>query len=134
QIPYKFDSDHLTKWVVELGEFEIEFVPRTVIKGQSLGDFVAKFAYLTKVVEPLYKVEGNFKALRIALEKPFDNSIVSQFYVDRSSYANRSVAGLIFISLGEEEINYALRLDFNVLNNEVEYKSLIASLKLAKEF
>ncbi|PON40695.1 hypothetical protein TorRG33x02_339940 [Trema orientale] len=106
------------KWVIELGEFEIESVLRVAIKGQALGDFVVEFTYPTKVVEPVYKAETTCKALRKTLGKPFDNSVVWQFYVDGSSYANESGAGLILISSGEEKINYALRLNFNASNNE----------------
>lgn len=35
----------LTKWAIELGEFEVCFVPQTVIKSYALVDFVAKFTY-----------------------------------------------------------------------------------------
>lgn len=30
------------------------------------------------------------------------------------------------------EINYALRFDFETLNNEAEYKALISSMKMGK--
>ena len=36
-------SGRLTKWAIELSEFDIEFVPRTAIKGQAVADFVAEF-------------------------------------------------------------------------------------------
>jgi hypothetical protein len=32
---------HIVKWLVELGEFEIEFCPRQEIKSQILADFVS---------------------------------------------------------------------------------------------
>ena len=33
-------SGRLIKWVIELGEFDIKFKPRTAIKAQVLSDFV----------------------------------------------------------------------------------------------
>ena len=43
-------SGRLTKWAVELGEFDIKFMPRTTIKGQALADFMAEFTYPTKAL------------------------------------------------------------------------------------
>ena len=36
---------HLAKWSIELGEFDILFKPRTIIKGQALVDFIVEFTY-----------------------------------------------------------------------------------------
>ena len=44
-------SGRLTKWAIELGEFDIKFTPRTTIKGQAVADIVAKFTYPTKALE-----------------------------------------------------------------------------------
>ena len=41
-------SERLTKWAIELGEFDIKFMPRTAIKGQAIADFMAEFTYPTK--------------------------------------------------------------------------------------
>ena len=38
-------SGCLAKWSIELGEFDILFMPRTIIKGQTLADFIAEFTY-----------------------------------------------------------------------------------------
>ena len=40
----------LTKWAIELGEFDIKFMPRTTIKGQAIVDFVVEFTYVSKVL------------------------------------------------------------------------------------
>ena len=37
-------SGRLTKWAIELGEFEIEYKPRSSIKGQAVSDFIAEFS------------------------------------------------------------------------------------------
>jgi hypothetical protein len=36
-------SGRLVNWAVELGEFDIEYLPRTAIKGQAMADFIAEF-------------------------------------------------------------------------------------------
>ena len=40
----------MTKWTIELGEFDIKFMPRTIIKGQAVADFVAEFTYPTNAL------------------------------------------------------------------------------------
>ena len=42
-------SGRLLKWVIELGQFEVNFYPRTVIKGQALVNFIAEFNYSNAV-------------------------------------------------------------------------------------
>ena len=34
---------HLLKWAIELSQFDIEFMPRPVIKRQALTDFIVEF-------------------------------------------------------------------------------------------
>jgi len=36
-------SGQMKKWFVELGQFHIEYEPKTTIKGQLLADFIAEF-------------------------------------------------------------------------------------------
>ena len=36
-------SGRLANWAIELGQFDLDFVPRTAIKGQVLADFLAEF-------------------------------------------------------------------------------------------
>jgi hypothetical protein len=36
----------LTQWVVEIGQYDIKFIPQWVIKSQALVDFIAKWANL----------------------------------------------------------------------------------------
>ena len=38
-------SGRLSRWVVELAEFDIHYRPRTAIKGQVVADFLAEFIY-----------------------------------------------------------------------------------------
>ena len=36
-------SGRLANWAIELGQFDLDFMPRTIIKGQVLADFLAEF-------------------------------------------------------------------------------------------
>ena len=45
----------LVQWAIELGQFDIEYWPRVVIKAQVLADFVAEFTYLQEEEEPQKK-------------------------------------------------------------------------------
>jgi hypothetical protein len=36
----------ITQWVVEIGRYDIEFIPRRAIKSQALADFIAEWTYL----------------------------------------------------------------------------------------
>ena len=35
----------MVQWVIELSQFDIEYLPRTAIKAQALADFIAKFTF-----------------------------------------------------------------------------------------
>ncbi|XP_059658426.1 uncharacterized protein LOC132304712 [Cornus florida] len=53
-------------------------------------------------------------------------------YVDGSVNARASRAGLVIISPNGECIKYALRFGFKATNNEAEYETLLAGLRMAK--
>ena len=38
-------SGRLLKWAIELGQFDVNFHPKTIIKGQTLVDFITEFTY-----------------------------------------------------------------------------------------
>ena len=62
--------------VTELGQFEVKFHPRTVIKGQALADFIVEFTYsnAAKVTGTTNSVEAA-KAARV---REIDNSIFTE--------------------------------------------------------
>jgi hypothetical protein len=112
---YKPDtSGRLVNWAIELGEFDIEYLPRTAIKGQVLADFLVEFS--------------NFP----------DNNEVSKknlwtVYVDGSSTASRSGVGIVMTTPRGKELTFAIKLDFQTTNNEAEYEAVLAGLNLALE-
>ncbi|KAK3041515.1 hypothetical protein RJ639_000134 [Escallonia herrerae] len=108
-------SGRLVNWSVELGEFDIEYKPRTTIKAQALADFIVE---CTLPEEPPQLV------ISVAPD-PWN------LYVDGSSALGSSGAGLILISPEGFTIEYALRFGFQALDNEAEYEALLARIRLA---
>ena len=87
----------MTKWAIELGEFDIKFVPRTTIKGQAIADFGAEFMYPTKelgvATNTLSTSEGHKKD-----DEPTAPSNVWSLRIGGSSNVNESGAGVILES------------------------------------
>ena len=118
QVLQKLDaSSRLLKWAIELSQFEIEFPPRSAIKGQALVDFIAEFT----------TSEG--KRPDETPTAPTIELPTWKLYVAGSSNEGGSGAGLILISPQEHLVHCALRFSFKASNNE----ALIAGLRLAKE-
>ncbi|GJV94704.1 reverse transcriptase domain-containing protein [Tanacetum coccineum] len=51
-------------------------------------------------------------------------------YTDRASSSNGSGAGLMLVSPEGKEYTYALRFEFETTNNEAEYETLLAGLRI----
>ncbi|GJS97430.1 reverse transcriptase domain-containing protein [Tanacetum coccineum] len=56
-----------------------------------------------------------------------------KFYTDGASSSDGSGAGLMLIEPEGKEYTYALRLEFETMNNESEYEALLAGLRIAQE-
>ena len=124
----KSGAGRLAIWANELSEYGVEFKPRTAIKGQALADFIAEFTYPVEVNtqerQALVDTEAAEKT-----DEP--NGLVWKLFVDGSSNAQGSGAGLVLVDPDGLKINYALRFGFKASNNEAEYEALIAGLNLA---
>ena len=105
-------AGRLIQLAIELGQFNIEYWPRAAIKAQVLADFIAEFTYP-------YKEK----------ELPMETWTVQ---TDGSTMKKVGGAGVVLISLENEMLKYAVRLQFSATNNEVEYEALQTGLSLAK--
>ncbi|KAL5564919.1 hypothetical protein UlMin_028083 [Ulmus minor] len=114
-IPTKFP---LKQWFIELGEFDIQFKPRTAIKGQALADFIAEFTYTPEMSENITTQTQNSQW---------------KLYVDGSSTETSSGAGIILVSPDGVKLSCAVRFKFKATNNQAEYEALLSGLRLAKE-
>ncbi|XP_012833996.1 PREDICTED: uncharacterized protein LOC105954857 [Erythranthe guttata] len=100
-------SGRIVKWAVELGQYEIQYQPRTSVKGQALADFIRE-------------------TTRIPMEKEW------RVYVDGSSTATGAGAGIIIIDPTGIEVEFSVKLP-RVSNNEAEYEAFIRGMEIAQE-
>ncbi|XP_074323796.1 uncharacterized protein LOC141660708 [Apium graveolens] len=112
-------SGRVVAWSIQLGEFDLEYVPRTAIKAQALADFMVECTFSgPKDLSPdeqLIRIPGKWK-----------------LFVDGSVAGKKCGAGLILYSPEGFEICQAIRFDFPLTNNEAKYEALLAGMKLAR--
>ncbi|XP_011102168.1 uncharacterized protein LOC105180203 [Sesamum indicum] len=109
-------SGRLIKWAVELGQYDVDYQPRTAQKAQALADFVTELSRDLK--SPLATEEQGSKWM---------------LHVHGSSNANNGGAGILIQGPNGVEIEVAARLSFPLTNNEAKYEALILELELAYE-
>nr|GFA34353.1 hypothetical protein [Tanacetum cinerariifolium] len=113
-------SGKLAKYVVELGAYNITYIPRTAVKGQILDDFINKISAGTRHVEACNSVGE---------EDPKGWTL----YTDGASSQKGVGAGLVLIDPSGTEYTYAIRCNFPSTNNEAEYEALLAGLRIARK-
>ena len=100
-------SGRLTKWAIELSEFDLDFRPATAIKGQAVADFMVELTP-SNLAQP-WTVE-----------------------VDGSSCSTSSGIGVKIHSPDEKNYEHSIRLHFPASNNVAEYEAAIHGLKLLR--
>ena len=102
----------LVQWAIELGQFHIEYWPQVAIKALVLAEFIAEFTYPQEEEKPQKKT----------------------WMVQTDGFATKKAggAGVVLISLEGEILKYAVRLQFPVTNNKVEYEALLTRLSLTR--
>ncbi|XP_057742915.1 uncharacterized protein LOC130961187 [Arachis stenosperma] len=101
-------SGRLTKWSIELSEFDITYEPRTTLKAQFLADFVAE------------------------LTDQEDHAHTWELYVDGASNSEGSGAGVYLTDRSELQAEQSIKFSFQTSNNQAEYEALLAGLRLAQ--
>ncbi|GKV33979.1 hypothetical protein SLEP1_g42410 [Rubroshorea leprosula] len=107
-------SGRLIGWDVELSEYDVKFEPYTIIKGQTLADFLVE-CHSTTTEEA------------IALNP------IWALYADEATNSEGSRAGVVLIGPNGFKSKHILRFKFRATNNVAKYEALIYSLKLAIE-
>ena len=105
-------AGRMALWVIELSEFDIQYRPRTAIKGQAVSDFIAEYTQL----------EG----------KGAEGLGQWNIHTDGSSNRHAGGAGVVIQTPEGDKIESIIRLDFLTTNNEVKYEALVAGLDLTK--
>ncbi|KAL4580201.1 hypothetical protein LXL04_016385 [Taraxacum kok-saghyz] len=116
-------SGRMTKWAIELGEYDIHYKPRTSIKGQALADFLTEIPSGEEQAPPL---KGEVSHTH---EEGIEHNW--KLYTDGASSREGSGAWIVLLSPTGERTTYALRFNFKCSNNEAEYEALLAGLCLA---
>ncbi|GJT00161.1 gypsy type transposase [Tanacetum coccineum] len=112
-------AGRLQKWSIELGEYDIQYRPRTSVKGKILADFIMERLEDDPLDTPMEAKE----------ELPDSWTL----FTDESSYVDGFGAGLILTNPEGAEFTYALRFRFDATNNEAEYEALIAGLRIIEQ-
>nr|GEV91930.1 hypothetical protein [Tanacetum cinerariifolium] len=110
-------SGKLAKYAVELGAYNIAYMPQNAIKGQVLADFLTEVPMGT----------GNAEVCSLA-----NNTKVEKWtlFTNGASSLKGAGAGLVLIDPTGTEYTYAIRLNFTSTNNEAEYEALLAKLRI----
>jgi hypothetical protein len=99
---------------VEIGQYDVKFVPQRPIKSQALADFIAKWT------------DSDVRGIS---DLP-DHWVM---YFD-GSYTLKGVgAGVVLIPPEDDMLKYAIQIEFPATNNIAEYEGLVTGLQLAKE-
>ena len=99
-------------WAIELSEFDIQYSPQTVIKGQAVADFIAEY---TQLEGKGAEVFGQWS-----------------IHTDVSSNWHAGGAGVVIQTPEGDKIECMIRMDFSTTNNEAKYEAFVAGLDLAK--
>ena len=114
QVLHRLDlAGRMTSWAIELSEFDITFEARKAIKSQAMVDFIRELTPTNSE------------------EVVFDQ--VWKVYVDGSSNAKGSGAGVIVENPEGVATEHSLQLKFPTSNNQAEYEALLAGLFQAKD-
>ncbi|GKD82103.1 reverse transcriptase domain-containing protein [Tanacetum coccineum] len=105
--------------LVNAGEHDIYYRPRTSVKGQILMDFIMEHPKDDPPNTPMEDKEE--------LSDPWI------MFTDGSSCIDGSGAGLILTNPEGVEFTYALRFRFDATNNEAKYEALIVGLRIAEQ-
>ncbi|XP_016206026.1 uncharacterized protein LOC107646349 [Arachis ipaensis] len=101
-------AGRLTKWSVELSEFDIQFQSSSALKAQILADFVSEFT----------PDEHHYNK-------------AWELHVDGASNREGSGAGIVLKEGDKVIAEQSLQFHFLASNNQAEYEALIAGLKLS---
>ncbi|KAM2956844.1 hypothetical protein FF2_023923 [Malus domestica] len=94
------------KWALKLGQYGLVFRPRTTIKAQALIDFITEFA---------------------------PSLDFWHLHVDGASNNKGSGAGMVLVTPDGSMLEQVITLSFKSSNNESEYDTLPAGLRMAKD-
>ena len=96
-------AGRMALWAIELSEFDMQYHPRTAVKGQIVADFIAEYT----------KSE----------DKGAEGHRLWSIHIDGSSNQRAGGAGVVIQTPEGDKIECMIRLDFPTTNNEAEYEA-----------
>ena len=120
-------TGRMMKWAVELGQFDLDYKPRTTIKGQALADFLLEFEDDAQewAIVPCSPVVEAIDGLSV------EDDTWWNFHVDGAVNSDGAGVGIVLVSPGGCRLLSAIHLGFPATNNDAEYEALINGLSLA---
>jgi hypothetical protein len=94
---------------MEIRQYDVEFIPRRVIKSQALADFIAKWT------------DSDVRGIG---DLP-DHWVM---YFNGSYTLKGAGAGAVLISPEGDMLKYAIQIEFSATNNIAEYEGLVTGL------
>ena len=115
-------TEKISRWLVLLTEFDIEYITTKVMKGRAVAEFLALNA-----VEEEEQWNLEFSNENLALIECCEWKL----YFDGAVNNKGAGLGLILVTPEEETIPMAKKLDFKVTNNMAEYEAYIYGVEVA---
>ena len=102
-------TGRIAKWAIEMGDYHINYEPRSAIKSQALVDFI-----------------NDWTQTSMPLSVPISESWVMHF--DGSKQYEGAGAGVVLTSPKGDKLSYVLQIHFDCSNNVAEYEALLHGL------
>ncbi|XP_062173536.1 uncharacterized protein LOC133878998 [Alnus glutinosa] len=124
-------SGRLVNWAVELGQFDIEFHPRTAIKGQALADFFLEFCNTPEPEDPCQR-----SGVGVILESPqkqkFQYAIKLDFATTNNEVEYEAVLAGLAIAREVGALDVKIRSDSQVVVGQISGEFATQGGRLAK--
>ena len=105
-------AGRIALWAIELSEFDVQYRPRTAVKGQIVADFITEYTQ--------------------SKDKGAEGHRLWNIHTDGSLNQRLDGADVVIQTPEGDKIKCMIRLDFPTTNNEAEYEALVAGLDLVK--
>ncbi|XP_031405692.1 uncharacterized protein LOC116214426 [Punica granatum] len=120
---------NIAKWHCQLTEYDIEYVPRTSVKGQAIADHLAEFP-----IEDDTPINSDFPDEGILRVDEEEDGTAWKMYFDGAVNSTGSGIGAVLISPDGRYYPIAAKVNFLCTNNVAEYETCILGLQAAIDF